>query len=1194
MRLRELRLLRYGRFDGTVLAFPRVENDFHLVVGPNEAGKSTLRDAVGDLLFGLPRSSPKALIHHQSTLRLGAVIEQGDWVLSFDRTKSTKASLHRPDDDTPLPDDALAPFLGRADRAFYLRMFALDHGRLVAGGQGILEASDDVGRMLFQSAAGIASLGPVHQQLVDEAASLWTPRKAQDRAWYVAQQRLDEATAERNAATVRPKAWGEAQARRDQAGERLRAAQAQRAERAARRVRLERIRRLAPTVRALQDAEAALTALTAAGPVTVLPADAAARLSAAEADRAAALQLFDARAADVRRRHAVLAGLAVDDAVLAQADAVEALAASRHRLRDHAAELQALHAQAQQTRTALQAAAAALAWPLDEDGLRARRPAQPALRAVSRLAAAHGALGAARDAAEATRARLRGEHDALVAELARTGAAVSTDGLEAVLARATAALHAAETALRSAPARSDASRRLQASLLALAPGPTDLEALRLQPVPAAEQLAAARAARERLADAALAARRVADEEVAAEAAARGEVDRFRAAHRVVGADEVQAARDRRDALWVDVRDGRISPVQAATGLEAATAWADRLADDRLASAGAQAQWEALRAREADAAYRAGRATARCTQADAALAAAEAEAERDAAAAGLAAIPPSDRIAWLDRRLAVLQEADALSAQRAGDARLAADAQAVAHVLSDALAAAGAAPGGVPDGGPPPDPAVAVDDGLPAAVARLALLTALADAHRRAAAAEASAAAVRRRRLDETAVGLREADQALAAATRAVDQWAADWSTALAAAGLDAQVVAPADAAAAVEAIERVGSQLDRLDELRDGRIAPLQSALGAFVAQAAELAARLGQALDPIDAPTAGAFAAQAEARLRQARADALARDAAAAALTEAQASQDAAAAAVQDAQARVAGLLALAGVDRLEDARPRVERSDRYRAGLADREDAQRRLRADGDGLAVDVLVAEIAVADLQQVSAEAASVEAELLASDATLVRLAADDEAARAAFDAIDGGADAALAEARRQEALEEMADVAERWLKVQTASRLLRWAIDRYRDRQQGPLLARAGTLFARITLGRFERLVVDHEAEPARLLAVRAGGSRVEVGGLSEGTRDQLYLVLRLAALELHLDHAPALPFVADDLFVNFDDERARAGLDVLRELSRRTQVVFLTHHAHLLPLVREVFGQDVPVHALARWQRPAEASGTTG
>ena len=56
-----------------------------------------------------------------------------------------------------------------------------------------------------------------------------------------------------------------------------------------------------------------------------------------------------------------------------------------------------------------------------------------------------------------------------------------------------------------------------------------------------------------------------------------------------------------------------------------------------------------------------------------------------------------------------------------------------------------------------------------------------------------------------------------------------------------------------------------------------------------------------------------------------------------------------------------------------------------------------------------------------------------------------------------------------------------------------------------------------------------------------------------------------------------MPLVADDLFINFDDQRTAAGLKVLGELSRRMQVVFLTHHAHLVPLAREVLGAGLNV-----------------
>lgn len=49
-----------------------------------------------------------------------------------------------------------------------------------------------------------------------------------------------------------------------------------------------------------------------------------------------------------------------------------------------------------------------------------------------------------------------------------------------------------------------------------------------------------------------------------------------------------------------------------------------------------------------------------------------------------------------------------------------------------------------------------------------------------------------------------------------------------------------------------------------------------------------------------------------------------------------------------------------------------------------------------------------------------------------------------------------------------------------------------------------------------------------------------MSGLSTGTADQLYLALRIAAIEDYLERVDTLPFIADDLFINFDDERAVA------------------------------------------------------
>ena len=52
---------------------------------------------------------------------------------------------------------------------------------------------------------------------------------------------------------------------------------------------------------------------------------------------------------------------------------------------------------------------------------------------------------------------------------------------------------------------------------------------------------------------------------------------------------------------------------------------------------------------------------------------------------------------------------------------------------------------------------------------------------------------------------------------------------------------------------------------------------------------------------------------------------------------------------------------------------------------------------------------------------------------------------------------------------------------------------------------------------------------------------VEVGAMSEGTTDQLFLAIHLAAVEQSAAAGVRLPLLADDLFVNFDDERSEAG-----------------------------------------------------
>ena len=132
MRIRELKLIRYGKFSDRTLALPSSSRDIHFIVGPNEAGKSTVRSAIGDWLFGIPTRTPLAFLHPMPELRVGGVLERlpsdeklGQQ-LAFERTKGNKNTLRTPEDGN-LPDTVLQPWLGSMQAQAFNRMYALDH-----------------------------------------------------------------------------------------------------------------------------------------------------------------------------------------------------------------------------------------------------------------------------------------------------------------------------------------------------------------------------------------------------------------------------------------------------------------------------------------------------------------------------------------------------------------------------------------------------------------------------------------------------------------------------------------------------------------------------------------------------------------------------------------------------------------------------------------------------------------------------------------------------------------------------------------------------------------------------------------------------------------------------------------------------------------------------------------------------------
>jgi uncharacterized protein YhaN len=227
------------------------------------------------------------------------------------------------------------------------------------------------------------------------------------------------------------------------------------------------------------------------------------------------------------------------------------------------------------------------------------------------------------------------------------------------------------------------------------------------------------------------------------------------------------------------------------------------------------------------------------------------------------------------------------------------------------------------------------------------------------------------------------------------------------------------------------------------------------------------------------------------------------------------------------------------------------------------------GEGRALQDLVDDAIGADGDLMAADAEGLAERIAALNSAIETRIETRLAAEADFKAVDDRPDAAIAAFEMAEARTEMGFQAELYLRKRAELTLLRAAVERYRREKQAPLLGRASELFRTLTLGRYTRLMVEYDDDAPKLAGQKDDGATVvPVEGMSQGTVDQLFLALRIAAVEDTVSQGSRLPFLADDLFINYDDARAAAGFKVLAELSRQTQVLFFTHHDHLLEVAK--------------------------
>ncbi len=159
------------------------------------------------------------------------------------------------------------------------------------------------------------------------------------------------------------------------------------------------------------------------------------------------------------------------------------------------------------------------------------------------------------------------------------------------------------------------------------------------------------------------------------------------------------------------------------------------------------------------------------------------------------------------------------------------------------------------------------------------------------------------------------------------------------------------------------------------------------------------------------------------------------------------------------------------------------------------------------------------------------------------------------------------AEEERLLDALRRASAEWARLALAKKLLLDAKSHFEQERQPGVVRHAGELFAAVTNGAYSGLSVSLE-DGAILALSRDGLPKNPETELSRGTREQLYLALRLAYIRDHSRQAESLPVIMDDILVNFDAGRAALTANALADFAREQQILFFTCHESTAAMLR--------------------------
>ncbi len=1147
MRLERLEIPAFGPFTDLELPFPAHACDLHVIFGQNEAGKSSLLRAIRDLLFGIHGQSADNFRHDYKNLRIrGGVSNRAGERLVFQRRKGNKNTLLDAAGNQ-LPDTALAPFLGSVDQNYFSTMFGLGGAELREGARQLLSADGEVGNALFSASLGGTPIQKVLAALTEESERLFKGRATSNVTIRPAATRHKELLRQSREAVVNPETWETIEKAMAAAEETRKTLEQELAELSRRLEWIARCQDALPAVGRLSEQMQRLGELP---PLPEVSSDFVARVRTARVEVSAThgeVGHLRTRLTALQRQ---LAECEISPAVLENAATVDRLHQELGSFRDRKKAWS-------DRETKLAGIAPALRGGMQNLGLEGGPEAIETLRLGS--AAQLGCEEAARSLNKAVE-----RQEANTAKLTELKIQIATREkqlkslpeadlapLRDALASAAGAIEADRTLVAAEAEAKRLAREAAERHGRLPEAPKNLAAT-------ADLTPPSKATIRRVRDAMDEIRRdiKAEEAVILEAKKRiesiqAELGRIARRGTLPSPDTLRGARQRRDHGWTLVLaewkgGGTTEELVPGVPLEDAfpqtVAQADGIADGLFEHAEAVAQAEEKRFQISKSETQSEKAENRFAELRSALEKCQSEWEEAWKPCGVTPRTPDEMEEWREDwsefkellgKLTTAQEALEQKRQQVQKAN-----EALAAVLDE-----------------------------PEAKGFSALFEAARSKVRSAEKTEGVRETVAAE-LKSLAEQRDPAERERARLAQAAEAATLDWNTRCKAVGLPAGI-SPASGLALLQERKDLLARFDRWSEL-SAEAETLSRQVSDYDREVGKTAAALGVKGDTAEAQEAALWKALGEAKHGQTRHDQLA-DQVKSAEVELEARLQAAS---QSAQALEA-LLRMAKLNSTEELEPLL-------TNLESREQMSKQIATFRDtlsGLArgrpVDEFIAQVRGESPDEFPRRKTQHEGERQEKESLLQRVQETLSETKRRKHELEKAGDAAAEHLQQAESLAAtLREDAGRFVRLRLATQLLQAQIERFRKENQGPLLERSGRLFQSITRGAFSGLDAEFSAEDVPVLVgSRPDGTTVAVEGMSEGTRDQLYLALRLAALERYLEEHEPMPLVLDDLLITFDNERAKAILPQLATLAGRTQVFLFTHHEHLVDLCRQTLGE---------------------